>query len=294
MGTRFRPHREADLVAWGRRRCARGLAAAMLLGVLAGCGSLQLAGDRGALPDASQIAEDPASVLLLEAVARGRTDVALLAIDRGAKIEAREPGRLRTATMLAAERGNVDALTLLIAMGADLEARSDEGWMALHHGAANNRARAIRLLLAAAADPDGRESLRGMTPLMIASLLANTDAIAALLDGGASVDGRADDGSVALHFAASSRDREAPVALAELMVREAAPDRQRDDGWTPLMVAVAAGNLDAAGVLLDLGADPAATAADGTDALSLAAERGDDELIRRVRAALDASAAPAS
>lgn len=269
---------------WLQWPAGRLVAVVLIVGALTACGSLsQRDGDR--LPDASQIAEDPASTLLLEAVARGRLDVALLAIDQGAEIEAREPQRLRTATMLAAERGDINSLTLLIALGADLEARSDEGWMALHHAAASDRARAIRLLIAGAADPDGRETLQGMTPLMIASLLANTDAIAALLDGGASIDATAEDGAVALHFAAASRDRDAPLALAELLIRGAVPDWRRDDGWTPLMVAVEAASTDAAGVLLDLGADPSVTTRDGTDALGLAMDRGDDDLIRRIRTA---------
>jgi len=67
------------------------------------------------------------------------------------------------------------------------------------------------------------------------------------------------------------RDR---AAVKELLDDRKFPDVRQKDGSTPLMIAVANGDADIAGMLLAKGADPNLRAAGGTNALSLAKARG--------------------
>jgi hypothetical protein len=67
------------------------------------------------------------------------------------------------------------------------------------------------------------------------------------------------------------RDR---AAVKELLDDRKHADVRQKDGTTPLMIAVANGDTDIAGMLLARGADPNLRAAGGTSALSLARARG--------------------
>ncbi len=67
------------------------------------------------------------------------------------------------------------------------------------------------------------------------------------------------------------RDR---AAVKELLDDRKFPDVRQKDGTTPLMIAVANGDADIAGMLLAKGADPNLRAVGGTSALSLAKARG--------------------
>src|SRR3546814_2364743 len=100
--------------------------------------------------------------------------------------------------------------------------------------AALDHAEAVRLLLEAGADPERREATYRYTALMIAALLSHLDSVAALAEGGAEIDvGDPRTGATPLILAASSRDRAAPLTVAELLVRGAGIDLPRKDGLKP-------------------------------------------------------------
>jgi ankyrin repeat protein len=93
----------------------------------------------------------------------------------------------------------------------------------------------IKKALGQGLDGNARDAVNGWTPLMYAARF-NRDpaAIEALLDSGAKIEARADDGSTALMCAAAGNTN--PEVISALVKRGAQVDA-RADGWTALMCA---------------------------------------------------------
>ena len=79
------------------------------------------------------------------AVAGGRTDVALLLIQRGAEVNARDSGR-HTPLHIAAENGNAAVVEALLTHGADPHAVDAEDRTPLSRAAARNHAAIVDLI----------------------------------------------------------------------------------------------------------------------------------------------------
>lgn len=150
----------------------------------------------------------------------------------------------------------------------------------LHHAAARNRLRMVRLLLELGADPNAMDAT-GATPLTTASQeRADPDIIAALLEAGARLDfltaintGRHDEAeamlrddparigpdgadTVALHLAVNKKN---VGAIRWLLSHGVAVNTKRsmwDCNHTALHMTVESGTIDIARLLLDAGADP--------------------------------------
>jgi ankyrin repeat protein len=139
----------------------------------------------------------------------------------------------------AAALGRLDLLRDHLAADPDATgARSSEGFAPLHLAAFFGGADAVRLLLAAGADPNADDdNALGVRPLHSAAAVSDHGAVRALLDAGADPDARQRGGFTALHAAAHSDDAE----LASL--------------------------------LLDHGADPSLVTDEGADAAALAGPR---------------------
>ncbi|MFD5325851.1 ankyrin repeat domain-containing protein [Streptomyces sp. NPDC127092] len=137
-----------------------------------------------------------------------------------------------------------DGLVRALREGADAEAR-DDGETPLYRAAVGNQPVAVRLLLAAGADP-GRASGEddGDLPLCGAACGGHTEVVRALLAAGAD------------------------------------PDQEEGYGFTALAWAVRLGHTEAAGALLAAGADPARPGPDGLVPLTAAARRGSPSLVR--------------
>ena len=108
----------------------------------------------------------------------------------------------------------------------------------------------------------------GETPLMIAAHMDSKDAADALLNRGADIALRNDEGGTALFYAAQQN---AGATVELLLDRGAVVDSTRDDGTTPLHWAARADAGDTAEILLDGGADANRAADDGRTPLHWAA-----------------------
>jgi ankyrin repeat protein len=179
----------------------------------------------------------------------------------------------------AASYGDVDVVDVLLRAGADPnDARYRAGFTedtALFNAARGGFTPIVQMLLQSGADPDMRADIGGasVTVLDYAITHGQREAVAALVTGGADVHTR----SVWL------RAGETPDDMAELL-------RRPNAGRTPLMAAVAAGDVSLVEFLLRAGSDPAAVDEQGRTALQLAARLDPPapDLVRALR-----SAAPA-
>lgn len=231
------------------------------------------------------------------AAAGGDPSVVTLLLEAGADLEARDHGEA-TPLHLAVSSRSPDNVTVLLAAGADLEARDARGETALLRAVDTPGfldARTVAALLDAGAVVTASAE-NGETPLyravrwtldpgVVRRLLglgadpnapgryllhvaARTgypgrhDLVLALLEGGADVTLRDDNGNTALHAAVSWRAHDIEFALA-LLRAGAEVDALNDAGVTPLHMAVETGSPAHANALLQAGADANAPTPDG-------------------------------
>lgn len=107
----------------------------------------------------------------------GQTDAARLLLDRGAEVDA--PGRgWMTGTPLhsAASANHAGIARILVAAGADPNARQSGGWTPLHSAAQNGNAQIVALLLEHGADPTATND-EGASVLSLAEEGGDAEAI---------------------------------------------------------------------------------------------------------------------
>ncbi len=165
------------------------------------------------------------------------------------------------ALLLAAQDGNVALVQALAQHGANLDAPAPFGETALHYAAARGDAPMIKLLLSAGANPNRQtESAAGsgtgesLNPVVIAAAYAN----------------------MKLHTGKADEYRSA--GLKPLEFRDQV--ELRYGGVTPLMLAVASGNVQAARALLDGGANATLKSASGYTALDTAQGMGNSQMVQ--------------
>jgi uncharacterized protein YecT (DUF1311 family) len=136
-----------------------------------------------------------------------------------------------------------------------------------------------KTLLEKGADVNAK-SENGFTVLMFAALSSNLELVKHLVNRGADVNARDEDGKTAFMFAS----RLGNVDVMRLLMDHGTDVNIKDkDGKTALMAAAAKGDLDAVRFLLDSGADVHAEAENGNTALQLAEEEDNEEIIRLLK-----------
>ncbi|MFI8516425.1 ankyrin repeat domain-containing protein [Streptomyces sp. NPDC085481] len=156
-------------------------------------------------------------------------------------------------------RGDDDGVVRALREGSDPEAREDDE-TPLYRAAVGNHPVAVRLLLAAGADP-GRASGEDDTdlPLCGAACGGHTEVVRALLAGGADPDQEEGFGFTALAWAVRLGHADTVRALLEA---GASPGRPGPDGLAPLVAAARRGSTPCVRALLDHGAGNVAEALD--------------------------------
>ena len=126
-------------------------------------------------------------------------------------------------------------------------------------------------------DPDLLSAPKADPRLISAAASDDADQVAALLDGGAPIDGRNRAGQSVLHLALD----QGHTAVVELLLARGASITARDKmGNTPLHVVAELGDSKLARLLLDKGAEVDAAGNDGWTPLHLAASWGSREVAR--------------
>ena len=237
--------------------------------------------ERGAIGDATL--SDAAK--LIAAASADRVDVLYFLLERGVSPNAATKNG-RTALHAAVRGGAGDALDFLIGRGADPNRSGKDGWTPLMEAAFGERENAAERLIKASAKLELREARNGLTALHVAARGNAPGLVSRLLAAGAQINvadhGR---GLTALHYALASQKKRAMQIVGELLVSDADADVGANDGWTPLMAAVASG--DARRVVLMLSYAKAIDAAtrQGASALTIAAEDGRKEIAKVLVAA---------
>ena len=220
-------------------------------------------------------------IALMAAVRAEQIPMTRLLLRAGAKVETEDSER-NTALILAASRRPEAAEPLVrLLLDAGASATGSSGDYALEYAAVNGYVGAMRLLLAAGANPNAltryNNPTNDQTVLMHTSQYPRVEPVSLLLAAGARINATQRNGDTTLLWAAGSPNNAAVVKL--LLARGANPNAQDSLGHTALMKTVgsisepnwpASAYVDTVRALLAGGADVGVKDHNGVTALMLA------------------------
>jgi ankyrin repeat protein len=181
-------------------------------------------------------------------------ETARLLIRAGANVKAANRYGI-TPLALAATNGDAVAIDMLIKAGADPNVALPDGETVLMTAARTGDPASVKMLLTHRATVDATDKILGQTALMWAAAENNAAAVKVLVEGGADVNLK----SAVLNFP--------PFKWGVVgMVSTVLPK----GSWTPLFYAARENAIDAAGALIDAGADVNATDPEGSTPLLIA------------------------
>jgi ankyrin repeat protein len=200
---------------------------------------------------------------LFEAVRAGDVEAVRALVERDPELAAARGEDGLSAVMVALYHRQAGARDALLAAGPPLD---------VFEAAALGRLDLLRDHLAADPAAAGARAADGFTPLHLAAFLGGADAVRLLLAAGADPNA-GDDNAIGvwpLNSAVAAHDTVAVIALLEA---GADPDARERAGYTALHGAAHADDPEMARALLEHGADPALVNETGEDAASLAGPR---------------------
>lgn len=172
-----------------------------------------------------------------------------------------------TPLMITCSSGRIEAAKFLLKHGADIKSINGTGKTPLFYAVVGKDASGtiVSLLLEAGADPNATD-YNGIPPLVASTDFGSFENIKALLKGGAQLSPYA---SNLLHIRISWGD----IKTTELLLDSGAEvNSRREDGWTPLMIAAIGGHAEIVQLLLQRGAVPNIRNNDDKTALQLTEE----------------------
>jgi ankyrin repeat protein len=178
-----------------------------------------------------------------------------------------------TALMAAAKHGRIDVVNKLLEQKLNLNLQDKQGETALELAAGNNQADVVKLLLKKNADPNIQDQ-SGWSALMKAVYQGNIACVEALAGQSHQEVNRA------LLVAALTGHKDIVKILLD---NGAEVDTRADDGRTPLMLAAAKGDADLVAALVAAGADPTLVDKSGATAAALAVAKGYNDLANRLK-----------
>jgi ankyrin repeat protein len=172
---------------------------------------------------------------LMTTAENGRADLAKWLLSHGATPDIQGKDGL-TALMLAADNNHPDMIKLLIAAKANVPLQDHSGWSAMMKAVYQGNTACAQLL----ADKSKEDLDRA---LLVAALTGHSDTAKMLIDYGAEVDFKSDDGKTALMYAASKGSQD---LVAMLLKAGADPSLADRSGQTAESIASAKGFSDIA------------------------------------------------
>ena len=173
-----------------------------------------------------------------------------------------------TALMDAAQKGDYDKVSRLVNADTNLNVASPKG-TALTMAVATGNAKLVLLLLQHGADPNFGTPAGGNSAIMIAADRGETRIVKMLLASGADVNYTNSKGDAAVSLATYKEH----LTTVKALIKAGADVNISPNGQSLLMHTVSENDLLLSQVLIAAGADVNFSAADGTTALKIAAER---------------------
>lgn len=180
-------------------------------------------------------------------------------------------------------RDDADAITALLRRGLDPNTRDPKGQVGLTVALQNGSSKAFAALMASRELNVEARNAQDESPLMIAAIKGNVEAVTALLARDADVNKT---GWTPLHYAASAGSPRHLAIIALLLEHYAYIDAASPNGTTPLMMAAQYGSADAVQLLLDEGADPSLKNRLGLTAADFALRVSRTESAEKIAAAI--------
>ncbi|MBP1595599.1 MAG: hypothetical protein H6Q05_976 [Acidobacteria bacterium] len=223
---------------------------------------------------AGACAGPPVSLTIFEAAKKGDIAAlkAILETNPGSAGARGESGRSPLQEALLAGQG--EAVRFLVEAGADVNGRDDEGLDPLGYAALMGDAVAAELLIGRGANPGAQDGVGG-TPLHLAAMRGHANVVRLLCDRGSPLDLRTRDGRTPLALAVENGK---PDCAEILLSRGADADSRDEMGRTLLHRAVLAADPEIVRLLLLGKADPRARSMYGNTALDLAVQEGLTEI----------------
>lgn len=180
-----------------------------------------------------------------------------------------------------AYRGNVLSVKEILDNGEKIAKTDYRGWTALHYAAEGGHEIIVDLLLDKGAEINARGN-QGETPLHVATYYCHANVVASLLKKGASFSIKYKSRKIlgTPLMIASSNGCSFNLVKHLLKAGEDPNEIEEKYGYSPLMFAVAGGNVQTVQVLVSAGADVNHQANDGITALIDASARGNSEIVR--------------
>jgi uncharacterized protein len=177
---------------------------------------------------------------------------------------------------VAARNDHATTVMKLLLEGVDPNVRDKQGNTALHVAIREESGKAFETLLKSPGTDVSAINQAGETPLMLAALKGQLDWAKALVKRGALVN---EPGWSALHYAAAGPNEH----LVRWLVEQGADiDARSDNGTTPLMMAAGYGGLSGAEVLIAAGADVTLSNDHHMTAADFARRAGQDEMAEKL------------
>jgi len=213
---------------------------------------------------------------LLYAVMAGDIEKVKKIIASGIDINCKDTSG-NTPLILAASYGHDKILELLIAKGTDLYMKNNSSTNALGFATYKGNTNIVKLLLASGVPPNLRINDQYGTALMLAVIHGHKDLASLLLEKGAEVSAKNQDGTTPLIFAAINGH----IKIMQLLFKNGASANCHDIyGATPLMFAAIKGHSNVADFLITKGADINATLNTGDTAIMMAAKNGHHAVVK--------------
>jgi ankyrin repeat protein len=196
-------------------------------------------------------ARDGTSVLHC-AAKTGHKDTTAFLLEAGANVHTQDCTR-KTPLHWASYHGNQAVIALLMDRGANSTVRDDDGRIPLHLAAAAGKVEkaTFELLSDAKKTVVGSKDRRGLTPLHLATMTGQNEAVSQLLEEGTDIQAMDRQKNTPLHYAAKTGHTQTVHLLLD---RGASIEAQDDYKRTPLHRAAEHGKKDTVQLLLDLGA----------------------------------------
>ena len=153
----------------------------------------------------------------------------------------------------AVQRDDADTVNSLLRRGFDPNIRDPKGQVGLTLALQHESFKVFAALMANRRVKVEARNKQDESPLMMAALKGNVDAVKALMARDADVN---KEGWAPLHYAASGIKQEHVRIIGMLLENHAYIDATSPNGTTPLMMAAQYGSNDAVQLLLNEGADP--------------------------------------